>query len=68
PQLLVINKCDLVDPSRALALQREFGGICVSALRCEGIDLLRSALTRWFSGSPEPVGAAPYLTPPLPAR
>jgi GTPase len=37
PQVIVLNKCDLVDHGRCLLLEREFGGVAVSALRQSGL-------------------------------
>jgi GTP-binding protein HflX len=44
PLLVVLNKCDLLEPEVREARVREFNGIEVSALKREGLDKLVAAV------------------------
>jgi selenocysteine-specific elongation factor len=65
--LLVISRCDLLEPELALAEARErlaaaglgeLPAVCVSAVTGAGINELRHALDRMLAGLPEPDPAA----------
>jgi GTPase len=45
PSLVLLNKCDRIDPVRARALARRLGGIPISAQKKEGLGAVLEAIT-----------------------
>jgi GTP-binding protein HflX len=71
PQLVVLNKADLIPPHEAAALARRFGGVAVSATRRTGLEALIHAAEERLGRSeplaPERGARAPEAAAPLPA-
>jgi GTP-binding protein HflX len=44
PEILVLNKCDRLEPAEAEALARRFGGVAVSAITGDGIEAMLYSL------------------------
>ncbi|MGC1341836.1 MAG: hypothetical protein WA854_05900, partial [Candidatus Binataceae bacterium] len=53
PRIIAMNKCDLTEKAPHLAPEHDT--VAVSALRGEGLDELRDAIARHFSGSRQEV-------------